>query len=191
MKRAHRSRARHRQAAAANLKRYPAKGLTWAVVLAAGFAGGIAEILWVAAYASVTAGDSALVAQQITASLWPMAKAWPYATLLGILIHLMLSVVLAALAAPLLLRLATRRAGAGYIVAGATFLLAMVWTVNLFIVLPLVNPAFISLMPYSVSLASKLLFGVSMGVVLSARITPRLSAHNAREAAAWDSTVVL
>jgi hypothetical protein len=44
--------------------------------------------------------------------------------------------------------------------------LAGVWAVNFFLVLPAVSPAFIDLLPYPVSLASKLLFGVAAAAVL-------------------------
>ena len=75
--------------------------------------------------------------------------------------------------APLLSHIALRYSGhpnsyasAGVIITSAAFLLALVWTLNFFIILPWLNPAFVTLMPYSVSLASKLLFGVTMGIVL-------------------------
>lgn len=149
-------------------------------ILLAGLAGGMAEILWVTAYSSAYSISSATVARQITASIWPAAVDGPFAPALGILIHLVLSIALVALAAPLLSRFATRwysnvtsvsgRAhrcpNAGFIVTSSLFMLALVWTVNFFIILPVVNPAFVTLMPYSVSLASKLLFGVTMGTML-------------------------
>jgi hypothetical protein len=36
-----------------------------------------------------------------------------------------------------------------------------VWTVNFFVVLPIISPAFIHLVPYPVSLMSKILFGLA------------------------------
>jgi predicted neutral ceramidase superfamily lipid hydrolase len=57
---------------------------------------------------------------------------------------------------------------AASILAGAGAL-ATVWAINFFVLLPILNPAFVILMPYSVSLMSKLLFGASMGWVLFAR----------------------
>jgi hypothetical protein len=67
--------------------------------------------------------------------------------------------------------------------------LAGVWTVNFFLVLPIVSPAFIHIVPYAVSLTSKLLFGVAAaaivrheaisvarpGSLLRARISSRIS----------------
>jgi len=39
--------------------------------------------------------------------------------------------------------------------------LAGVWAVNFFVVLPIVSPSFVHIVPYAVSLTSKLLFGVA------------------------------
>jgi len=44
--------------------------------------------------------------------------------------------------------------------------LTTVWAVNFFLVLPYLNPRFVDLLPYSVTLVSKLLFGLSAAMVL-------------------------
>lgn len=44
--------------------------------------------------------------------------------------------------------------------------LATVWTMNFFVVLPNLNPVFITLMPYPVTFASKMLFALAMAVTL-------------------------
>ena len=44
--------------------------------------------------------------------------------------------------------------------------LAGVWAINFFVVLPIVSPAFVHVVPYAVSLTSKLLFGVAAAAVL-------------------------
>ena len=44
--------------------------------------------------------------------------------------------------------------------------LAGVWAVNFFVVLPIVSPAFVHIVPYAVSLTSKLLFGVAAAEVV-------------------------
>jgi hypothetical protein len=64
-------------------------------------------------------------------------------------------------------RLLLRRDGAGYSEYGLVILaLAAVWAVNFLIVLPYINPEFVRLLPYSVTLLSKLLFGLSAATVL-------------------------
>ncbi|MBI4274611.1 MAG: hypothetical protein HY659_07925 [Rhizobiales bacterium] len=47
--------------------------------------------------------------------------------------------------------------------------LAGVWVTNFFMILPLISPDVIHLVPYSVSLLSKLLFGLVAAAVLSHR----------------------
>jgi len=44
--------------------------------------------------------------------------------------------------------------------------LAAVWAVNFFVVLPVVSPAFIDIVPYAVSLMSKLLFGAAAAAIV-------------------------
>lgn len=143
------------------------------LVLLAGLAGGMAEILWVALYSALTATSAAAVARQVAASIWPAAGQWAFAPALGILIHLALAVALAAALVPLLARFAARPPRRGAIVAGATAALVLVWAVNFFVVLPLLDPAFVKLMPYAVTLASKALFGLTLGWVLLQRVPAR------------------
>ena len=44
--------------------------------------------------------------------------------------------------------------------------LATVWAINFFIVLPVISAPFVHLVPYSVSLMSKLLFGIAAAETL-------------------------
>ena len=81
----------------------------------------------------------------------------------GLAIHMaiaaMLGMAVAAALAPMRLRGATLYA----VLTGA---LAAVWAVNFLIVLPLVNPAFVGIVPMAVSFVSKLLFGVAAAASL-------------------------
>ena len=49
--------------------------------------------------------------------------------------------------------------------AVAAGVLACIWAVNFLLLLPVVNAQFAALLPYSVSLGSKLLFGAAMAGV--------------------------
>lgn len=136
-------------------------------VLIAGLAGGIAEILWVLAYGAFAPVSAAEVAREVTASLLPGAAASAAAPALGVGIHLALSIVVAgAFVAALLRVFPGRHSMAGY--AGlAVIALAGVWALNFLLVLPVLNPRFVTLMPYAATLASKALFGLTMGAVLA------------------------
>jgi hypothetical protein len=131
-----------------------------------GIAGGVAEIIWIAAYGAVTGVPVSPVANGIVATLMPAWSATPWSVPLGLFIHLGLA---AALGIGLALGL---RALASHFEDGlsefriAVPALATVWAVNFFLVLPKANPAFVHMLPFAVTLMSKLLFGLSAALVL-------------------------
>jgi hypothetical protein len=136
-------------------------------IVIAGLAGGIAEILWVLGYGAFAPVSATEVAREVTASLLPGAAAWSAAPALGVGIHLALSIALAAAFVAALLRVFPgRHSVAGYVGLAVTAL-AGVWAFNFLLVLPLLNPRFLTLMPYAATLASKALFGLAMGAVLA------------------------
>lgn len=136
-------------------------------LLLAGLAGGVAEILWVALYSIFAQASGSEIARQVAASLSPSLASGAFAVPAGIAIHLALSLMLGALfAAAIWLPFARRRGGA-VTLASAVIALAGVWAVNFFIILPLLNPAFVVLMPFGVTLLSKLLFGIAMAWALN------------------------
>src|SRR5689334_24011562 len=95
-------------------------------IFAAGFAGGFAEVAWV----SLMSADPAGVARQVTATLFgPASTAAPEALTLGLAIHFVLSLAIAAAFAPVALIVA-RRAGPVGVVAASVALLAAIWTCN-------------------------------------------------------------
>ena len=150
-----------------------------AVGLLAGLSGGAAEVAWVGLYSNATETSGMIVAQQVTASVVPAAAGLPAAPLLGIAIHMLLSVVLGVAFAATIWRLAAPRLGAAAFLATAAGSLALVWAINFFVVLPMLNPAFVTLMPYGITLVSKVLFGIAMASVLL-RAAPRRISHIAQ-----------
>lgn len=134
----------------------------------AGIAGGLAEIAWIALYGVVTGAQTERVSRGITSSVIPTLAASSWSSWLGIAIHLGLAIALglslAFILRPLGRRDSTRHFGSGLVM----FALAAVWAVNFLVVLPYINPGFIHLLPYGVTLASKLLFGLSAATVFRA-----------------------
>jgi hypothetical protein len=57
----------------------------------------------------------------------------------------------------------------GSLMMAALGALAGIWALNFLVVLPAVNPAFVALMPFAVTLSSKLLFGAALGWTLGSR----------------------
>lgn len=134
----------------------------------AGIAGGLAEIGWIALYGTVTGASTEPVARGVVASVIPALAASSWSPWLGVLIHLGLAIGLG-LGLALALQLFTRDGQAGDFTFGAVILaLAAVWAVNFFVALPRINPEFVRLLPYGVTLLSKLLFGLSAAAVFRA-----------------------
>jgi len=143
--------------------------------MAVGLAGGAAEILWIAAYSAVTGTPAGPVARGVTAALIPGLDTLPSAPLIGIALHMLLAVALgmavaAALRAPML-----RAVGGWSQSLLVVLVLAAVWSFNFLVLLPGFDPGFVTLLPMAVTLASKLLFGISAAVVLRSSRPARFS----------------
>ncbi len=138
----------------------------WRLILIASLAGGLAEIIWVSLYASFTSLEAVTVAREVTASLLPAFAAGATGAWLGILIHMLLAVALGYAFAYALWKPFARPHGMVATLAVSVMTLVTVWTMNFFVVLPVLNPAFITLMPHPVTFASKMLFALAMAVAL-------------------------
>ncbi len=138
----------------------------------AGLAGGAAEVAWVAAYSAVTGAPGAAVARGVTAAFLPALAGQPVAVGLGIALHMLLAVGLGiAVAAAFSTRILRRIDGWSQSTL-VVLTLGLVWAFNFLVVLPIVEPGFVTLLPIVVTLASKLLFGVSAALTMRARDVP-------------------
>lgn len=143
------------------------RGATRGTALLAGLAGGAAEIAWVVLYGGIAQpGIAADLARQVTASVLPMLANLSVAPLIGVAIHMALSAVLGLAFGWALWRYLRPILGADTLMPAAIATLALVWAANFFVVLPLINPEFVTLMPYGAALVSKLLFGATMALVI-------------------------
>ena len=137
------------------------------LIMLAGLAGGLAEIFWIVMYSAVTHTGGFEISRQITAAVLPVLADSPIAPTLGVVIHLVLSVFLAFLCCTVFMEPVARRFGHAGILLASLVVLAGIWAVNFLVILPILNPAFVTLLPFLVTLASKLLFGGTMGTVLN------------------------
>ena len=136
-------------------------------ILLAGFAGGITEILWVALYSIFAHASGSEIAEQVTESLLPSLILSAFSVPAGIAIHLVLSLILGTLFSTMIWLPYVRQHGTIATLVAAIVVLTGVWVVNFLIILPVLNPAFVTLMPYWVTLLSKCLFGIAMVWVLN------------------------
>ena len=134
----------------------------------AGLAGGAAEVIWVWLYAGLSAAEAASVASGVTGTVWPVLAASSAAVPLGIVIHMALAIVLGIAVAVLVPSVLPRSRSAVLEPLAVVGVLIAVWAINFLVILPMVNPAFVGLLPYGATLTSKVLFGLAAAAVLRA-----------------------
>jgi hypothetical protein len=137
----------------------------------AGAAGGLAEIAWVTLYAGMTGGNAAVLARGVTSAAGVAALVPQSPVALGITVHMTLAITLGVALAYAWRTLRTRKIAAAGPYPFMLAALAGVWAVNFLVILPIVSPAFVHLVPYAVSLTSKLLFGLAAAAALQWRMT--------------------
>jgi hypothetical protein len=133
---------------------------TIAIGALAGAAGGLAEIVWIGSYAALTGVDAAGVARGVTDSVG-LGDLIAFPVTAGIVIHMMLAGMLGIAIALALGSIVRIPRGAVGLYTLVLTILAAVWAINFFAVLPQINPRFVQVVPYGASLVSKLLFGVA------------------------------
>jgi hypothetical protein len=135
----------------------------------AGAAGGIAEIIWIFVYASATGTDAASLARGVTTAAGVNFLLQGSPAAFGVAIHMMLAVTLGIALAFSWTALSRRWPKQISAYAVMPIALAGVWAVNFLIVLPIIDLNMVQIVPYPVSLISKLLFGVAAAAALSHR----------------------
>lgn len=133
------------------------------IILLAGFCGGIAELAWITLVSAVTPISGMEVARQVSATVLPAMVDTAGAAPAGITIHLLLSILLAAGFIWAVWLPYSRKLSPISALLVATAALSGVWAINFLIILPVLNPTLVGLMPYAVTLTSKILFGIAMG----------------------------
>jgi hypothetical protein len=149
----------------------------------AGAAGGVAEILWVVFYGAVVGNDTAEVARSITAvvnAALPISHLIDAPVASGLAIHMLAAVVLGIALAFIWSAQWLRKFAVGNEFTLLPAVLAIIWAFNFFVILPLISPyfadlhrSFTEILPYPVSLFSKLLFGLAAAAVLKRTVADR------------------
>jgi hypothetical protein len=137
-------------------------GFIWVGTLA-GLAGGFAEVGWIYAYTELTGLDAGRVARGISTAMGMGSTDAP--VLYGIGIHMTLAIALGIALTFIFQRAFKHVQGNGAIYVMMMIVLAGVWATNFLVVLPHLSPAFIHLVPYQISLLSKLLFALAAAFV--------------------------
>jgi hypothetical protein len=132
----------------------------------AGAAGGFAEIAWVTLYAGVSGGDAAILARGVTSAAGVNALLPSSPVVLGIIVHMTLAVIVGLLLAFTWREMREQWPSLRSAYPFSLAALTGIWALNFLMVLPIVSPPFVHLVPYTVSLTSKLLFGIAAALAL-------------------------
>ena len=133
----------------------------------AGLLGGLAEVLWTGIYSAMNHSSFSALGGAIATTIFGGSIDSSIAPLIGLLVHLVLSVLLALGFGYCVWAWVDKMFNRRYVTFFTSVLvLALVWKFNFYVLLPVWNPDFITLLPLSVTLVSKLLFGITMGTVL-------------------------
>jgi hypothetical protein len=127
-----------------------------------GLAGGLAEIAVVWLYSALTGGDAARVARQV-ASATGLEGA---SAITGVAIHMGLAVAVGIVLSAGVQRFVDRPARDGVTISIMVGSLGVIWVVNYLVLLPVLSPSFTHLLPYTVTFASKLMFGFAAAATL-------------------------
>lgn len=131
----------------------------------AGIAGGIMEVLWIMLYQSLSGNDAAIVARGVTQSVFADLAAAPSSVAIGLAIHMVLAIGLGIVIAIAMPAVLPRIVGTIWEPILVVACLAGVWTMNFFVLLPIINNDFVTIVPFPVSFTSKMLFGVAAAFV--------------------------
>ncbi|MBI5970100.1 MAG: hypothetical protein HY884_02980 [Deltaproteobacteria bacterium] len=141
---------------------------TWLLAgIGAGLAGGIAEVVFMAFYGAAAGMSGVKLLSAITNTFFSAAFSFgPLGAVSGLVIHLLLSAVIGVFFGAAMYALHPGAAKASYARVAVTGIAALtgIWAFNFFILLPQINPQFLSYAPLWAAFFSKLMFGFSVGV---------------------------
>jgi hypothetical protein len=142
--------------------------VTLATVILAGLTAGLAEVVWIMTVDAGSVVSAPAVAREVFATVSGLRP--PLAAAFGVLVHLLLSVLLAVVVAWSVWLPMRHRGGALVALASCMVVLAGVWAFNFLVVLPVWNAEFVHLMPWGITFISKMLFGAALAWTLERRV---------------------
>lgn len=133
----------------------------------AGLAGGIAEVVFMSVYGSFSGMSGERLLSLITYTFFDAAFSYgALGAVSGLAIHLVLSAIIGVFFGAFMYALhgGADRASYGRVAVSGIVILIGIWAFNFFVLLPKINPQFVSYVPLTAAFFSKLMFGISVGV---------------------------
>lgn len=133
----------------------------------AGLAGGLAEVVFMSLYSAISGMSGETVLSLITYTF--SGSEFSFGQLgaaSGLAIHLLLSAAIGFVfgASMYAMRGGADRPSYGRVAVSGAVVLVGIWAFNFFLLLPQINPLFVSYVPLTAAFLSKLMFGLSLGV---------------------------
>ena len=141
-----------------------------------GVAGGLAEVAVVGLYSAISDANIATVGRQIAATV----RLDSNSALTGLWVHLALSAALGIVLmfAWNMLRSISSQAITLYL--SASIALTAIWAMNFGFVLPVLNPDFVTQLPYAITFLSKLMFGLTAARVAQFILATRTNSMDSK-----------
>lgn len=145
---------------------------------ASGIAGGLAEVIFMAAYNLIVGKSGLTILSLITLTFFDREIAFgSIGAFSGLLIHFALSIIVGIFFSIFMF---SDKIPISRVFGSGIALLVAIWSFNFFLLLPDINPEFVETVPVNIALFSKLLFGVSMGIYLKLIATPKVEGKKGR-----------
>jgi hypothetical protein len=129
-----------------------------------GAAGGLAEVVVVSLSGTATGVDIETVGRYVASAVrLDAGSAWT-----GLAVHMCLAIVLGVAIMFAWNLVKSRKSGMVALYSFMMATLAVVWAINFFVALPVVSPAFVTLLPLGLTFLSKLMFGCAAAMTLHA-----------------------
>lgn len=132
-----------------------------------GLAGGVAEVVFMTVYGILTGMSGVNLLNLITYTFFSGTFSFGHlGAVSGLVIHLLLSAVIGIFFGAFMYAVHHGEKGVSYSRVAVSGIAALIgiWAFNFFVLLPHINPQFVSYVPLTAAFFSKLMFGISVGV---------------------------
>jgi uncharacterized membrane protein YagU involved in acid resistance len=139
----------------------------WKLVFWSGLIAGLSEIIWITLYCLATNTNGFHIAHRITETVFPSLPYSNHSLVLGILIHFTLSLLSSIAFIRTLWLPFTRHYHKSVTLIFGALLGMILWMLNFWVILPLINKSFVRSLPHAITLISELIFGVTLAWSIS------------------------
>jgi len=139
----------------------------WKLALWSGLTAGLSEIIWISLYCILSNTDGFHIAHQITETIFPTYSYSSGSLVLGLTIHFTLSLLSSIAFIRTLWLPFTRHYHKSVTLIFGILLGMIIWMLNFWVILPIINHSFVQLLPNLVTFISEIIFGLTLAWAVS------------------------